>query len=343
MATIKQIAQQAGVAASTVSRVLSHDITLSVSKEKRQRIEQIAKQLGYLSPTQRKQQQNTDVGVVARSHFQTPSMTDLHLLVVHFLTPTQELNDPYFTSIRIGIENRCHHFNIGLRSSFTNNLPSNMRFMEQAQGVICVGHFSLEHIQLIRSINRNLIFIDSNPLPKLADAVTFDRKSAAREIVRYIIESGAKRPAFIGNQEDRLYVFRQMTQEAGIYCEPLCKISPNFCIDSGYQAMAEILDSPLQPDVVFAATDIIAIGVYRAIQERGIDIPGKIQVVGMNDIPTSQHLNPSLTTMRLYPAEMGEAAVDLFMELVEGRSYKKNVQLGFDMIWRESFERVTYR
>jgi LacI family transcriptional regulator len=91
------------------------------------------------------------------------------------------------------------------------------------------------------------------------------------------------------------------------------------------------------PDVVFAATDIIAIGVYRAIQERDIEIPKDIQVISMNDIPTAQHMNPSLTTMRLYATEMGEAAVDLFMELVAGRQYHKTVQLGYEMIWRKSF------
>lgn len=101
--------------------------------------------------------------------------------------------------------------------------------------------------------------------------------------------------------------------------------------------MNELLQQKEWPDVVFAATDIIAIGVYRAIQEKGITIPRQIKVVGMNDIPTSQHLNPSLTTMRLYPTEMGEAAVDLFLELVAGRYYKKHVQVGYEMVWRESF------
>lgn len=338
MATIKQIAQLAGVAVSTVSRVLNHDPSLKVSREKRAKIEQIATELDYQSPSQRKRRRQKQANLVGRSHFLQATSTELQLQVVHFLTPTEELSDPYFTAIRIGIENRCHQFNISFRSCFTNNLPYHLGLVHQAQGVICVGHFSPGDIELIQEANPNLIFIDSNPAPKRADAVTFDRQGAAREIVQSVIASGARHPAFIGNREDRLFVFQQLTQNAAIYDEALCKISSNFRIDEGYQAMAEILDAGAQPDVVFAATDIIAIGVYRAIQERGIEIPAQIQVVGMNDIPTAQHLSPSLSTMRLYPTQMGEAAVDLFLELVEGRHYHKNVQIGYEMIWRESFQ-----
>nr|WED68083.1 substrate-binding domain-containing protein [Pectobacterium colocasium] len=138
----------------------------------------------------------------------------------------------------------------------------------------------------------------------------FDREAAAREVLHYIVKSGAQRPAFIGNNESRLHVFQEITQQYGIYHESRCKVSQLFCIESGYQAMNELLQQKEWPDVVFAATDIIAIGVYRAIQEKGIAIPRQIKVIGMNDIPTAQHLNPSLTTMRLYPTEMGEAAVE---------------------------------
>ncbi|KHS70275.1 LacI family DNA-binding transcriptional regulator [Pectobacterium brasiliense] len=338
MATITDIAQKAGVAASTVSRVLNNDPSLSITKEKRQLIKKIAHELAYLSPTQRKQQKKRlENSLVVRSHFKMDNDNLLNLAVVHFLTPSEELNDPYFTAMRIGIENRCHHFNISLRNLFTTNLSSNSQTLAQAQAIICVGHFSDSDIALISSLNKNLIFIDSAPLDKQCDAVLFDREAAAREVLHYIVNSGAQRPAFIGNNESRLHVFQEVTQKHGIYDESRCKVSQLFCIESGYQAMNELLQQKEWPDVVFAATDIIAIGVYRAIQEKGIAIPKQIKVIGMNDIPTAQHLNPSLTTMRLYPTEMGEAAVDLFLELVAGRYYKKHVQIGYEMVWRESF------
>lgn len=338
MTTVKDIAQKTGTSSSTVSRVLNNDPSLSLTKQKRLLIKKVADELGYRSPRQRKQEsQKEDHAIAARTHFKLASDTTLNLVVVHSLSPTEELNDPYFTSIRIGIENRCHHFNISLRNTFSSHLKSNKYFLQHAQAVICVGHFSPQDIDSIYQQNRQLIFIDSNPLAQKSDSVLFDRKAAATELVSNIINSGAKRPAFIGNDEDRLHVFRNLTQKNNIYHPELCKVSQLFCIESGYNAMSELLDQNQWPDVVFAATDIIAIGVYRAIQEREIEIPKEIKVISMNDIPTAQHLNPSLTTMRLFATEMGESAVDLFLELVAGRQYKKSVLLGYEMIWRESF------
>lgn len=74
--------------------------------------------------------------------------------------------------------------------------------------------------------------------------------------------------------------------------------------------------------MVYAATDIVAVGVYRAIYEAGLTIPTDIQVIGTNDISSARHMSPSLTTMRLFPFEMGEIAIDMFIEKMEGRKYK---------------------
>ena len=338
MATIKDIASMAGVASSTVSRVLNDDPTMSVTKEKRKIIREIAKELGYSTPTMKKKESHQeDEYFVARTHFKLVNRAELNIAVVHFLTPIEELSDPYFTAVRIGIEKRCHQFNIALRNTFISNLPSSSGFIKQAQAVICVGHFSPHDVQQIYTLNPNLIFVDSEPMQHSCDSVLFDRKNAAIEIVLNIVNSGAVRPAFIGNNESRLHVFRELTQAAGIYDDALCKVSDAFCIKSGYQAMCELLNRDEMPDVVFAATDIIAIGVYRAIQERSIDIPKTIKVIGMNDIPAAQHFSPPLTTMKLFPIEMGESAVDLAIERASGRHYKKKVLLGYKMMWRESF------
>jgi len=338
LATIKDIAQQAGVAPSTVSRVLSHDSSMSVSSATRALIISTAESLNYRSPRQRKQAKAPVQPSAGNSAFLADAQ--LSLAVVHFLTPSEELGDPFYTSIRIGIENYCHKHNVALRNTFKSQLTANRHLLSESQAVICVGHFSEQEAHTLYSMNKNLIFIDSNPLQKLCDSVQFNREAAAEEVVSYILKSGAARPAFIGNSETRLHVFRRMTQAHGVYREALCKVSRNFCIESGYVAMTEMLQQAEIPDVVFASTDIVAIGVYRAIQENNLRIPDDIKVVGMNDIPTSEHLNPSLSSMRLYPKEMGEAAVDLFLELAAGREYKKDVMLGYQFIWRDSFSQA---
>ncbi|BCN24588.1 LacI family DNA-binding transcriptional regulator [Vibrio alfacsensis] len=338
MARIKDVALKAGVASSTVSRVLNNDPSISIKKEKRDKILAIADELGYLTPTMRKSCVHDEDHFISRTQSKNNPYSEMNIVVIHFLNPTEELNDPYFTSVRIGIEKQCHLYNIALRNTFVANITSSSHFIHQAHAVICVGHFSSQDIDNIFRLNKNLIFVDSDPRERNCDSVLFDREEAAAAVVSRIIESGASRPAFIGNDESRLHVFTNMTKQAGIFHEDLCIVSNVFCIESGYKAMSDMLCQKIQPDVVFAATDIIAIGVYRAIQERQIDIPKDIQVIGMNDIPAAQHLNPSLSTLRLFPVEMGEAAVDLARERASGRTYRKKVMLDYEMVLRESFK-----
>lgn len=338
MATIKDIALYANVAPSTVSRVLNQDKSISVTQETREKILKAADKFNYKSPRQRKlEKKEPSINIAARSHYHRSNNSQLNLTVVHFLSPHEELSDPFYTSIRIGIENHCHKHNITLRNTFKSNLDTHKGFLSAAHAVICVGHFTEQEVNYIHKHNANLIFVDSNPFVTKFDSVEFDRKAAAQEVVKVIIDSGAKNPAFIGNEETRLHVFREMTIERDIYNDTLCKVSSNFCIESGYQAMLDILRGDIIPDVVFASTDVIAIGAYRAIQESGLVIPDQIKIVGMNDIPTAKHLSPSLTSMRLFPVQMGEAAVDLFLEISQGRNYKKRVILGYEFIWRDSF------
>jgi len=331
LATLKDIATLTKMSTSTISRVINHDPTLSISDAKRTEIFKQVKELRYTSPKQRKAQRN-DI-----SHNVITSENQLELVMVNFLDPMREISDPYFTSIRVGIENSCFKNKISVRTIRRGQIEKNTHILSQPKAVIVVGHFDKREIDLMYQYNRNLIFIDSNPLGRHCDAVLFNRYAAAQELVGYIIASGSKYPAFIGNDETRLHVFRELTKQNNLYHEEHCIVSREFCIESGYRAMQQILKTKHLPDVIFAATDVVAMGVYRAIYEKDLKIPEDIKVVGMNDISTSAHMNPSLSTMKLYPMEMGETAVELFLELVNGRKVKKMVHLGYDFIKRDSF------
>lgn len=332
MATLKDIATLTNVSTSTISRVINHDPTLSVTEAKRTEILEKVKELGYISPKQRKAQKAETMGDPI-----TSSGTPLELVMVNFLDPIREISDPYFTSIRVGIENCCFKNNIAVRTIRRGEIEKNTHLLSKPKAIIAVGHFNKDEIDLMYQYNRNLIFIDSNPLGRHSDAVLFDRYAAAKELVGYIIDSGSQYPAFIGNDEARLHVFRELTQKHNLYHDEHCIVSKEFCIESGYQAMQQILNTAHLPDVVFAATDVVAMGVYRAIYEKDLTIPDDIKVIGMNDISASAHMNPSLSTMKLYPMEMGETAVELFLELVNGRKVKKMIHLGYDFIKRDSF------
>lgn len=337
MATISDIAKISGMAPSTVSRVINCDSSLSISDKKRLNILNIAKKLNYKSPRQRKVDTNKQT-VAISGYYHSAHLQTTYLCIVHFLSPIEELNDPYYTSIRMGLEQKCQQHDIPIRRIFRSHIRNHRTTLTEANAVIVVGHYEEQEIDFMYSLNESLIFVDSKPKNIDVDCVGFDIHAATSEIVNLMLDNGSKKPAFIGNSNEvRLNIFNELVKKKGFFNKNFCKISKNFCVLSGYQAMLELLQAKELPDVIFAATDTIAIGAMRAIQEKGLHIPNDIQIVGMNDIVTAQHLHPSLSTMRLFPYEMGEAAVALFLERLEGRQVIKSVNLGSKFIWRESF------
>ncbi|ORT52866.1 hypothetical protein ST37_00820 [Vibrio sp. qd031] len=337
MTTLNDIKIKTGLSKSTISRVLNHDRSLSVSQATRELVLKVAKELNYQTPKEKRKRKTAENLITSRSHFVKHSGSATSLIVIHFLNSDDECLDPYFTSIRIGIEKRAEELCLIPHHIFSSTIQFNLPLLTQADAVVCVGHFSSTQIEQIQSCSNKLIFVDSNPLGMKSDSVMFDRHHAALDVVKTILHSGFQSPAFIGNDETRLHVFRQLTQQYGRYQDAYCKITNTFSIEEGYLSMREILKEEYYPDVVFAATDIIAIGVYRAILETGLRIPQDISIVGMNDIPMAKTMTPPLSTVWLPAKEMGEAAIDLFVERLNGRAYNKCVTLGHEMKWRDSF------
>lgn len=335
MTTLKDISQRVNTSPSTISRLLNGDPTLSVSEAKRKEILSVVEQLGYRSPKRGKRAvlSQKDSG----SAELPAAVQGQEVVVINFLSPSEEIGDPYFTSIRVGIQEQCFKRHLPLRSIHKLQISAHVSVIKQAAAIIAVGHYSAQEVEQMFSYNNNLIFVDSNPIGCRADSVILDRDAAAFEVMQHIIASGAKRPAFIGNAEERYHQFKAITQERGIFDQKFCDVSKEYCIESGYQAMQEMLNYPIIPDVVYAGTDMVAVGVYRAIYEKGLSIPEDITVIGFNDIASAQHMSPPLTTMRLFPFEMGKEAVNLYLEIVEGRKVKKTIYFGHEFIWRESF------
>jgi LacI family transcriptional regulator len=336
--TLRNLAQHLKISTSTISRFLNEDPTLSIGEDKKQLIIDAVSELGYISPKRGKRKQAGDSGQTAKISQQT-----LDLLIVNFLTPTEEIDDPYFTSIRAGIQSRCQEKYINLQSIHISSIQSSSTLLKSASAIIAVGHFSETEIISLKLFNQQLIFVDSCPLGLKSDSVTINREALASEVVSYMINQKCLRPAFIGNNETRLHVFQAMMKQQGLYRDSFCKVSKEYCIESGYQATVEMLASTPYPDVIYAATDMVAVGVYRAVYEKGLSIPDDVQVIGTNDISSARHMSPSLSTMRLYPFEMGVESVNLFIERDSGRKFNKNLVFGHDFISRGSFPKIGKR
>lgn len=332
MVTIKEIAKAVGVSSATVSRVLNFDATLSVTATTRQAIIETAEALNYATPRARK------------SAAQQQGLSKIAL--VHFLRPEQELVDPYYVGVRLGIESRCQALKIeAVRVYHADRMPDPV-LLQGASGVIAIGRHDDAEIDWLRRHGRHVVFADFSPSTDEIDSVQCDLEMATRKLLQSLTQMGYRRIAFAGwvdvhngvvraLPERRCRAYMQWMSELGSFDERLCLTEAN-TEESGYRLTRALLSETVRPDAIITGNDNMAVGAYRAIHDLGLSIPGDIAVVSFNDISVAQFLSPPLSTVRLPSEEIGETAVELLLERMAGRELAKRITLATKPIWRAS-------
>ncbi|WP_380058968.1 LacI family DNA-binding transcriptional regulator (plasmid) [Falsihalocynthiibacter sp. SS001] len=330
-ATLKQIADKTGVSQTTVSRVLNFDSTLSVGDETRKKIIETAAALNYEPPRRRKRQVNNS--------------EKQQIAVLHFLQPEQELSDPYYIALRIGIESRSAALGLELVKFHATSGVYDAQAITETSGCIAIGHHPEETIDWMRANIENLVIADYMPLDDDVDAVMCDLTAASRKLLKEVWAAGYRRIAFLGwydpkkvtrrAPEIRYLAYKTWMEDHGGFDESLALTGEN-TEQSGHDLTAELLSGDNMPELIIAATDNMAVGAYRAISRKGLSIPNDIAVASFNDISAARFLNPPLTTVRLPAERIGENAVELLVERLSGRRLAKRLSLESKIIWRGS-------
>jgi LacI family transcriptional regulator len=330
MATIKEIASEAGVSPSTVSRVLNFDESLNVPKETRDRIFQEAEKLKYTSLKKRKNK-----------------ISKYTIGLIQWFNDTEEISDPYYLSIRMGIEKKCANSSIRVERLYTEIEYDQL---DHIDGVIAIGSYSESEIAKIKKFSKKIVFIDSSPNESLYDSVIIDFERAVVQVLDYLVDLGHSKIGYIGGVEllkigkekveisdgIRLNTYKKYMQEKGLFNKELINVG-KFSYEDGYNMMKKIIQSEVIPTAIFAGSDALAIGAYKAIIEQGLSIGVDISIVGFDDIETAQFMQPSMTTVKVYTEFMGDCAVDLLLESFNGgRSINKKVLVPTKLIIRDS-------
>lgn len=338
MVTLKEIAKAVGVSSATVSRVLNFDQTLSVTAKTRQAILETAEAMKYETPRARNRAYQQGLSKVA---------------LVHYLRPDQELVDPYYIGLRLGIESRCQALKIEtIKVYHTDSLPE-ASLLRSASGIIVIGRHDENEIAWLKRHNRNLVFADFSPPTDEFDSIESDLVLATRKLLQALWQAGHRRIAFAGwvdvydgvaakLPERRCRAYIEWAKEAGVYDERIC-LTGNKTEEGGYNLTRTILSESNRPDALITANDNMAVGAYRAIHEMGLRIPDDIAVASFNDISVAQFMNPPLTTVHLPAEEIGESAVELLLERMGGRELPKRVTLATSVRWRGSTRSLAVR
>ncbi|MEO5808011.1 LacI family DNA-binding transcriptional regulator [Devosia sp.] len=339
MVTIKEIAKAVGVSSATVSRVLNFDATLSVTEQKRQAIIETAEAMNYATPRNR-----------ARAAQQSAVANKIAL--VHFLRPHQELVDPYYVGLRLGIESRCHALQMeAVKVYHTDSMPE-ASLLQSASGVIAIGSHSAAEYGWLKRHSKHLVFADYIPPDDEFDSVESDLPLAMRKLLGALTEIGYRRIGFIGWIEGSTYGEKRCRS----YIEWMnqhSQFDPHLCItgqvsddngdrkmeQAGHRLAKTLMSQSNPPEAFITCNDNMAVGAYRAMAELGLRIPEDVAIASFNDISVAQFLNPPLSTTRLPSEEIGEAAVDLLVERIAGRELAKRITLATEIKWRSSTRR----
>jgi DNA-binding LacI/PurR family transcriptional regulator len=175
-------------------------------------------------------------------------------------------------------------------------------------------------------------------------SVQFDLESAGYQATRHLLEHGHRRIGLITfalDSENTMPVnsgYRRALREAGVPFDPKMEARVfSFDMTSGAEGVHQLLALDQPPTAIFAIADMLALGAMRAIRAAGLRIPDDIALVGFNDIPLAELIEPPLTTVAAPAQEAGRTAMSMLSELIAGKQpLRKQVMLPTKLVVRHS-------
>jgi LacI family transcriptional regulator len=187
-------------------------------------------------------------------------------------------------------------------------------------------HLTEAHADELRRAAAPVIVIGSPTKGTPTDAVRAHSRKGAAEAVRHLHANGRRRIALVnGPQHTAPGVSRRLGYFDGLRScglardDALCEVAADFMIEPGRRATARLLER-VTPDAIFCANDLLAIGALSALREAGLDVPGDVALVGMDNTALAEVTWPTLTSVDLGSAERARIAAELLLERIEGQA-----------------------
>ncbi|MBK5291212.1 MAG: LacI family DNA-binding transcriptional regulator [Acidobacteriia bacterium] len=305
--SIKDIARQANVSHSTVSRALRNSPL--VHPDTAEKIREIATSSGYR------------VSAVARSLVSRRTQT------IGVVVTT--IADPFNAEVVSGIEDVANAFGYSVflassQSDPVRELGVVHSFAERRVDGIIVNSSRVGSLyqELLSSLSIPVVFINNHNPGGFAYSVSIDDVAGARQITEHLLGLGHTRLAYIGDRFglqsnlDRMAGFQDVIERAPQARRPARVVYGDGTSAGGAQAMGELLASNQAPTAVFCYNDRTAQGALSAIHEHGLRVPEDISVAGFDDLPVSSFCHPPLTTLRQPMNGMGRQAMEILEQLL---------------------------
>ena len=314
--TIKDVAIAAGVAESTVSRVLSGTETvIPISAETRRRVLQAAQDLAYRA---------------------NPGARLLRGKGVNLLgVIVSEIDDAFHAHLTDALGAAAAGCGYDLLLGFARSDPAEARRLSEVldprfcDGLLLVGDLreTADDLTFLETVRGQMPLIlvcrGHHELVGPYPSVGIDNHAAVRLALDHLWALGHRRIGFIGSGrlgdlwERRIAYVEYMAQRGAPATPELIQPTAN-SFEGGYAAMERLFALPAPPTAIFTADDTMAIGALKAALDRGVRVPDGLSIVGFDNMDMARFVHPSLTTINQSVAEIADAAVALFLKMARG-------------------------
>jgi LacI family transcriptional regulator len=243
------------------------------------------------------------------------------------------INGAFFPAVVHGIENGASQAGLNVLICQSNeDARQEQKHVEallkaQVDGILVSASnttHDFDHFERIRRQGTPLVFFDRMPALPGACGVVVDDFRGAWQVMEHLIGQGCRRiahlagPANLNTTADRLRAYRAALEAHQLpYDEQLVVPLDNSSTAAGAAAMTRLLQLPQPPDAVFSAYDFPAGGALQVLEERGLRIPQDVALAGFSNEPFTTMVRPRLTSVDQRGVLMGEAAVQLFLQLLK--------------------------
>ncbi len=314
-ATSFDIAELAGVSQPTVSRALRDSPT--VSEATRRRVQEIARQLNYTVDK-------------AASNLRSRHANTIALLLFEDPTPDDSLINPFFQAMLGSITRASARRGYDLLISFqqlSSDWHTDYEDSRKADGLILLGYGDyrdyLEKLPRLAEQGTHFVRYGSVQTGQPEIVVGCDNRDGGHAATRHLIAGGRRAIGFVGETGSGSPEFSQRhagyaaaLAEAGLAINPACQVNAANTAASGAAAAAALMASGAPFDGLVCASDMIALGVSRALQAAGRRIPGDVAITGFDDIFAAAYASPPLTSVVQDVHVAGELLVGKLHELI---------------------------
>ncbi|SES07823.1 LacI family DNA-binding transcriptional regulator [Salipaludibacillus aurantiacus] len=333
MATIKDVAKKANVSIATVSRILNHKE--GYTEETRKKVLQTIEELGY------------HPNGVARGLISKRTNT------IGVLVPS--ISSMIVSEMVSGIENVAHQTGTSVIVCHTeSNGKKTMQYLhllkeKQVDGIIFTSEIlKNEYYEFLNKFNIPVVLLSSESINLPVPHVKVDDRLAAYHATEYLIKQGHSKIGMVsGNRQDmiaglpRIEGFKMAMEMNQVpLSESLIVSGRGFSFKDGSEAFEKLISAHPELTAVFAASDEMALGIISKAHKMNIDIPGRLSVIGYDNLAISEMSIPPLTTVAQPMLKMGESAGEMIMNMINTGTVPENCIVSHKIVERESVKKI---